>query len=338
MLDENDEKFVVTISNPNTNVSLGNNTTHTYTIQDNDNPPTIQFNATASNEDEGTNGALKVDVSAASGKDITVDYAIQAASTAIGGGTDYTLANGTLTISAGATTKNITLAGVDDALDEDAETVIVLLSNPANSALGNNVTHTFTINDNDATPTIHFNKTSASYDEGTENHTIAVDLSAVSGRDVSIAYTLTDGTPIATGGGTDYTLVNGTLTLTAGQASNNITFKLIDDTLDEWAEIFKVTLSNNPTNADIGTNKIHTATITDDDAVPTIDFAAAATSIDENVTPKTLTPTLSTASGKNIAVYYAVTAGTPAATGTGTDYTLANDSLKITAGNTTTTI
>ena len=113
---------------------------------------------------------------------------------------------------------------------------------------------------------------------------------------------------------------------------------MINDALDEWAEKFIVTLSNNPTNADIGTNTIHTATITDNDALPTIDFAAATSSVNENVTPKTLTPTLSTASGKDIAVYYAVTAGTPAATGTGTDYTLANDSLKITAGNTTTTI
>ncbi len=338
VLDENNEIFIVTISDPNANVALGTNTTHTYTIQDNDDPPEVQFNATASSSTEGTNGTLKVDLSAASGKDITVDYAVQAASTATGGGTDYTLADGTLTISAGSTTENITLAGVDDALDEDDETVIVLLSNPTNSSLGTNATHTFTIDDNDATPTIQFNATSASYAEATENHTIAVDLSAAAGRDISVAYTLTDGTPVATGGGTDYTLVNGTLTITAGQTSNNISFKLINDALDEWAEKFIVTLSNNPTNADIGTNTIHTATITDNDALPTIDFAAATSSVNENVTPKTLTPTLSTASGKDIAVYYAVTAGTPAATGTGTDYTLANDSLKITAGNTTTTI
>ena len=110
-LDENDEKFVITISDPNSNVSLGTNQTYTYTIQDDDDPPTVQFNAVSSNATEGTNGTLKVDLSAASGKDVTVDYAVQASSTATGGGTDYTLADGTLTISAGSTTKNITITG-----------------------------------------------------------------------------------------------------------------------------------------------------------------------------------------------------------------------------------
>ena len=43
----------------------------------------------------------QVDLSAASAKDITVDFAVTG--TATGGGTDYTLANGTLTISAGNT-------------------------------------------------------------------------------------------------------------------------------------------------------------------------------------------------------------------------------------------
>ena len=90
-LDENDEKFVITISDPNSNVSLGSNQTYTYTIQDDDDPPTVQFNAVSSNETEGTNGTLKVDLSAASGKDVTVDYAVQASSTATGGGTDYAI-------------------------------------------------------------------------------------------------------------------------------------------------------------------------------------------------------------------------------------------------------
>ena len=42
---------------------------------------------------------LTVDLSAASSQNVTVDYAVTG--TATGSGTDYTLANGTLTISAG---------------------------------------------------------------------------------------------------------------------------------------------------------------------------------------------------------------------------------------------
>ncbi len=339
-LDENNEIFIVTISNPNANVALGNNTTHTYTIQDNDDPPTVQFNATSSSETEGTNGTLQVDLSAASAKDVTVNYAVQAASTGTGGGTDYTLADGTLTISAGSTTGNITVTGADDALDEDDETVVVLLSSPGNSSLGTNTTHTFTITDNDATPTIQFNATSSSKSEGTTDHTIQVDISAAAGRDISVAFTVAAGTPAATGSATDYTLADGTLTITGnnGNTSNTIDFTMVDDALDEWGEQFVVTLSNSPTNATIGTNTTHTLTITDNDAEPTIDFALATGSVAENVTPTTITANLSAASGKDIAVYYAITAGSPAATGSGTDYTLASDSLEITAGSTSGTI
>ena len=45
---------------------------------------------------------------------MTVDYAVTG--TATGSGTDYTLANGTLTISAGATSGTITIAGIVDDL------------------------------------------------------------------------------------------------------------------------------------------------------------------------------------------------------------------------------
>ena len=82
--------------------------------------------------------------------------------TATGGGTDYTLADGTLTISAGDASEVITIGGiVDDLLAELDETVIVTLSNPVNATLGADNIHTYTINDNDATPTIAFNSISS---------------------------------------------------------------------------------------------------------------------------------------------------------------------------------
>ena len=82
---------------------------------------------------------------------MTVDYAVTG--TATGSGTDYTLANGTLTISAGSTSGTITIAGiVNDSLDEANETVIVTLSNPSNASLGSDSVHTYTITDNDSTP------------------------------------------------------------------------------------------------------------------------------------------------------------------------------------------
>ena len=146
--DEANETVILTLSNPN-NATLGSDSVHTYTITDNDNAPVVDFNVTSSSGDESVSSAgLTVDLSAASAQNVTVDYAVTG--TATGSGTDYTLANGTLTISAGATSGTITIAGIiDDSLDEANETVIVTLSNPSNATLGTDKVHTYTITDND---------------------------------------------------------------------------------------------------------------------------------------------------------------------------------------------
>ena len=154
-IDEANETVIVTLSNPS-NATLGSDNVHTYTITDNDNAPVVDFNTTSSNGAESVaSKALTVDLSAASSQNVTVDYAVTG--TATGSGTDYTLANGTLTISAGATSGTITIAGiVDDSLDEPNETVIVTLSSPNNATLGSDNVHTYTITDNDNAPVVDF--------------------------------------------------------------------------------------------------------------------------------------------------------------------------------------
>ena len=88
----------------------------------------VDFNTTSSNGAESVSSkAITVDLSAVSAQDVTVDYAVTG--TATGSGTDYTLSNGTLTISAGQTSGTITISNIiDDAADEANETVILTLS------------------------------------------------------------------------------------------------------------------------------------------------------------------------------------------------------------------
>ena len=114
---EGSESVILTLSSPS-NASLGSDSVHTYTITDNDDAPVVDFNTTSSSGAESVSSkALTVDLSASSTQNVTVDYAVTG--TATGSGTDYTLANGTLTISAGSTSGTITIAGiVDDGLDE----------------------------------------------------------------------------------------------------------------------------------------------------------------------------------------------------------------------------
>jgi uncharacterized protein (TIGR02145 family) len=119
----------------------------TATVTDNT-LPTVAFNATTSAATEAVgNQTITIDLSDASGQAVTVNYA--STGTATGSGTDYTLVAGTATIAAGATSTTVTLAIVEDALDETNETVIVTLSSPSNATLGANTAHTHTITDDD---------------------------------------------------------------------------------------------------------------------------------------------------------------------------------------------
>ena len=110
--------------------------------------PTVQFSATSSSGSETTASVnFGLTLSLVSTVDALVDYALTG--TATGGGSDYTLADGTATISAGSTSTNITATIVNDDRDENDETMILTLSNPRSVSLGSNTAHTYTITDND---------------------------------------------------------------------------------------------------------------------------------------------------------------------------------------------
>ncbi|WP_420387252.1 Calx-beta domain-containing protein [Roseivirga sp.] len=258
---ESNEILTLAMSNLSTNLAVDVSDVATVTIT-NDDFLSVSFAASSSAGDEATASAdIQVSLSGASQSVITVDYTI--AGTASGSGTDYTLANGTLTFNASETNKNLTISNiVDDALDEEDETVVITLSNPTNAILGVNTTHTYTISDNDPAPTVSFTNTSSSGSESTASANIEVSLSAPSGKDVNVDFTVS-GT--ATGNGTDYTLADGTLTFGASETSKNITIaSIVDDALLEIDETVVVTLSN-PSNASLGANTIYTYTVLDND-------------------------------------------------------------------------
>jgi len=327
-LDEANETFTITLSNA-AEATIAGNTTHIYTITDNDATPTVEFssdNSTGAENVSPVNFAVNIPVP--SGLDVSVDYALSG--TAIGSATDYVLTAGTASITAGNTTVNVTATIVDDAIDENAETLILTLSNPVNALLGTtNPVHTYTITDNDPQPTVQFWEASSSGLENVTSVSLQVDISAVSGLDVTYNYVVSGG-GTATGGGTDYTLAAGTDTIAAGQDTATIPITIVDDPYDENDETIIVELSN-PTNSTLGAFATHTYTITDDDLAPTIEFATLASSGNEAVTPANLLVEISTASQFDISVNYTVS-GT--ATGGGTDYVLANGTLNITAGDT----
>ncbi|MDJ1183026.1 Calx-beta domain-containing protein [Roseofilum casamattae] len=315
--DEPDETIIVDIDTV-TNASESGTQQVTATITDDDAAPTISINDVTVNENAGTL-TFAVDLSAASGREITVDYAT-ADNTAIAG-SDYTSTNGTLTFSAGDTSENITVNITDDSLDEINETFLVNLTNPSNATIADNQGQG-TITDDDAAPTISINDVTVDENAGTA--TFTVNLSAVSGQDITVDYATADNTAIA---GSDYTSTNGTLTFSAGDTSENITVNITDDSLDEINETFLVNLTN-PSNATIADNQGQ-GTITDNDAAPTISINDV--TVDENAGTATFTVNLSAVSGQEITVDYATADNTAIA---GSDYTNTSGTLTFAVGET----
>ncbi|MEK7540232.1 MAG: Calx-beta domain-containing protein [Patescibacteria group bacterium] len=327
-LTEENETIIVTLTAA-TNAILGENKVYTYTIQDNDQPVVAFATTSSAGSEASTPVNLQVSLTKVSAQAVTVDYAVTG--TATGAGTDYTLANGTATIPAGQSNTTIPLVITNDSAIEGDETVILTLSNVRGSAaLGLNAVHTYTIQDNDQA-TFSFAVGTSTGLESVTPVNLVVNLSAVSPLATTVAYAVSGGT--AAGGGGDFTLASGTLTIAAGQTSGNISLAVVDDAVDEVDETVIVTLSS-PTNAVLGTNTTHTYTIQDND-VPTVQFSAPAANGVEGTAAVSIQIILSQAVALSGQVSYSLS-GT--AVGEGTDYILANGTLSFNAGQTSANI
>ena len=115
-------------------------------------PPTVTVaDATAT---EGDAVEFVVTLSAVSGHDVMVDYAMSETDPqSAASGTDFTSTGGTLTIAAAdnTATGTIEVPTTEDDASSSAETFTLTLSNPTNATLGTPSAATGTINDNDGT-------------------------------------------------------------------------------------------------------------------------------------------------------------------------------------------
>jgi len=323
-LDEASETVIVDISSV-TNGTESGTQQQTTTITDDDATPSLSIDDVTVTE--GTSATFTATLLAASGQQVTVDYATSDG-TATTAGLDYTSASGTFTFAVGEITKTVSVTTNDDALDEAAETYTVTLSNPSSTATISDATGTGTLNDNDATPTLSIADATVAESAGTASFTVT--LSAASGQTVTTTY----GTGQVDGGatvGVDLNNTSGTLTFVPGDTSETITVTINEDTLDEANETYSIALIT-PSNATYADDTA-TGTITDNDATPSL-------SIDDVTvtegTSATFTATLSAASGQQVTVNYATSDGT--ATTAGLDYTSASGTFTFAAGEITKTV
>ena len=331
---EPSETIQLTLSAP-VGATLGTQKTSTVNITDND-VPTVSFTQTAKSASEATTSAsFTVRLSSAHTKSVTVRYSLKSGGTATSG-VDFTLPSGTLTFAPGEVTKTITFTVVNDTLDENDETFSIALSAPSNATLGTASVATYTIVDNDVSPSAKFDfrtvtgapTSTGEVSESTTRLTVPIILSAAAGRPITVNLAAAGGTALL---GIDYTLPTTSVTFAPGETSKSLFLNITNDRLNEALETIRLALTSSI--ATIGTGSTATVNIIDNDAAPTVSFEVAASSGSEGASnPQTFRVKLSAASGQRVTVRYAFTAN--GSTVTSGDYTLPSGVLTFEPGET----
>ncbi|QJR10844.1 hypothetical protein DSM104443_01914 [Usitatibacter rugosus] len=184
-------------------------------------------------------------------------------------GTDYVPPGARATIAAGQTSATVSIAAVDDTIQEMTETVQMVLLPGAEYTLGVPSAALMTITDDDAPGnpgTVEFAASAYTAMEGGGPPLILVNRTNGGDGTVSVTYTAVSGTATA---GADFEAKTGTLTWTNRETgSKPIAIAIVDDTLFEGNEIFSVRLSAPTGGAVLGALSTTSVTIIDNDSPP----------------------------------------------------------------------
>lgn len=169
---------------------------------------------------------------------------------------DYIPVSSTVSIDAGASSTSLSITVYGDTQDEPEETFTIILSNAFNATISDG-SGIGTIIDDDPEPTVSFTSSTSTVEEGA-TASITMELSLVSGLDVSVPYTLS-GTA-STG---DYsTTSDTTITIPAGSTSTLFTYSITSDSVTDDGETLIFSMGT-PTYATLGSTTTHTVTLND---------------------------------------------------------------------------
>lgn len=260
------ETFNATLSNPSPGLTLGGATVATVTINDNEQPPQIDFTTnpypSAGGNISESAGTASVPIAlydpttgsqTTSGNTITVTCTTEDV-TAVSPG-DFTATNTVVTFNPGDATRTCDVPLNNDGLDEDdVQTFRVRLSNPNGGTLRNNNNPAeVRIGDDDVEPNVGFPQASYTAPVGGDV-TVTISLSGASERDVTVTYSTVDGTAVA---GVDFdAITNFNRTINAGSTTVTFTVNILGGATS--GRSFTVVISG-ATNANVVNN---TTTIT----------------------------------------------------------------------------
>src|SRR3954469_15564098 len=301
----------------------------------------IKFTALASSiaENAGTYN-LVVQRSGNTSVTASANIAIDASSTAVGGGVNYTYSGrSSVTFAPGETSKTIPVTIVDNSTaNAPNKTIVFKLSSaaPAGTQLKNNPM-TLTIVDDEGPGQINFSSNAYTVVESGGFATITVTRTGASNLSESVQYTTATAASSPATPTADYTPISTPVTLTfaPGEMSKTFQVQITDDSNAESPENVNVVLSN-PQNLSggaaptLGANNPATLTINDDD-VSTFSFQSSLFSVGESGGSATITVVRGGATNIAASVNYSTSNGSALA---GSDYTVTTGTLNFAAGQT----
>ena len=299
------------------------------TILDDDPTPSLSIEDVAITEGDSGSSAVvfTVGLSAPSGRAVSVAYATTDGTAKAG--SDYAASSGTLTFSAGVTTRTVSVAVLGDAVAEPTETFSLALSQATNASLSRDQA-VATITDNDALPALSVNDISIQEGSGSGTAVFTISLSAASALAVTVDYATADGTAAS---GSDYAATAGTLVFAPGVTTQTVSVTVLGDTRPESAETFTLGLSR--ASGAILARSSGTASIIDDDLSGISIDDVSISEGNSGSLNAVFTVRLSPARSSAVTVAYATANGTAAA---GSDYTAKTGTLTFTAGTTIRTL
>ena len=191
---------------------------------------------------EGGALAFALELSRAAGHAVGVTWST-ADGTAVSVEDYVAVTGGTVTFAPGEVTATVTVATVQDALDEASETLEMVLEAASGGAEvdASAGRATGTVEDDDAVPEVVVSGVTVSEGEAAE---LALTLSGPSGRAVEVTWSTVDGTAVS---GADYEAVtSGEVMFAAGETTRTVVVSTVDDAAREGEESFVVRAQRRP--------------------------------------------------------------------------------------------
>jgi hypothetical protein len=187
-----------------------------------------------------------ISLSAPSGNEVRVNYGLNDGTAVYSGsGQDFQSYSGTLVFAPGETTKTLPVVVIDNSTAESTEVFWLDLNTPVNAVINQRWTPALLFDNDGTSGTPVIEVTEPVVDESGHTASFFVSLSRPSTGVVSVNYATADDTATA---GADYRALSGSLSFQPGEVLKAVQVDIIDDSLAETQEYFRLTFSN-PTGA-----------------------------------------------------------------------------------------